>query len=132
MILNCKYCPYQAKSLDLDKTVALKEVSDKITRHIVSHHPKEQQKALQLLAKVNMGLTWYIVITGFCDLGIEGSPLNPLNLTQPIDPYIKEQLEKVEGEIARLIGFEAESEEGGGNGKENRKEPKEEKGKIIT
>lgn len=103
MTLICKHCGSIFSSLDLDKDVALREVSDKLARHALAKHKIEQGKAFEVLKWMNIWFTWYIFMAEFVEM--EDSA------TTKVDPYFKEKIEEVEGKLAELIGLEAESNE---------------------
>ena len=62
MILCCKHCPEEFKSLDLRNEVALKECCDALIAHIASKHSAWIQTGRVNIAKATQLIIWLLVM----------------------------------------------------------------------
>lgn len=63
MLIQCAICNTHIKSLDVDRDRAIKEVSNRLSNHIIHNHP-DNIKQLQLaISKLTQMLVWYYLLT---------------------------------------------------------------------
>jgi hypothetical protein len=97
MIINCKLCPFQAKSLIVTKEQALAEVGAKLAKHLGEKHQ-------EMIVAINQNGV---------KVGMLGMWLMTMNMATNIpedETYILMEKDKREAEFMALMGFDKEPE----------------------
>ena len=98
MILLCRKCGAKFDSLIVDRSVALREVFDSLTKHAMKMHRQEIMALREEVGKATLALIWFATMTEFA-------------VVPESESYIAEEVEKVQDAIMRTIGFDPEEEE---------------------
>ena len=99
MQINCKLCPFQAKSLLVIPEKALAEVGAKLAGHLGEKHKEMIVAINQTGVKVGMIGMWLVTMHMAANI-------------PETETYILEERDKREGEFMALMGFDKEPEPG--------------------
>jgi hypothetical protein len=97
MIIHCKLCPFQAKSLIVVPEQALAEVGAKLAKHLGEKHVDVIATINGIGVKVGMLGMWLVTMSMAANI-------------PETETYILEERDKREGEFMALMGFDKEEE----------------------
>ena len=98
MILNCKHCPAEFKSLDLRNDVALKECCDALINHVALTHSAWLRTGQENVQRGVMAMIW------LSTMELHGAIPNT-------ETFIHEEVEKYRVALMKIIGVGVAEEE---------------------
>ena len=97
MTIKCAVCPTIAptliKSLLIDQKSAIKEISNKLSAHIIQRHPEHTRLMQFNITKVTQMLTWFLL-------------MSQAAMVPEDEKFLIGEVEKVRGELCKLLGVE--------------------------
>jgi hypothetical protein len=95
--LLCTKCPFQIKSLILDKTMALKECCEGLMKHALKYHQEEFTKTSGAIQGCVILLAWLISMEVFAEVPED-------------ETFVLGEIDKNEKLVFAAMGFEGEEE----------------------
>ncbi len=92
MQLICSICQLPIKSLIIDKDLALTEVSNKLTKHLIDKHPANTLQLQQEISDINSLMVWYMLMQCYA--------LIPEN-----EEYVKQKFDEHQTKLAALLNL---------------------------